>query len=135
MSWQYNHTLSQVLVFIHVRKQCKEAVFIEHLNIISLILIKDITEINLQQAKDHAWVNFINDFTILIITKNITIAMYKKFFLVSFGEFPITFSSSYLKVEKKFSIWRKSAIMVGGISGCFFGFGLGCSLFWSNISR
>ena len=60
--------------------------------------------------------------------------MYKKFFLMSFGKFYKAGYNYYLKVEKKFSICKKSAIMFDGINGWFLGLGLATSLM-SKIYR
>jgi hypothetical protein len=47
---------------------------------------------------------------------------------MSFGKFYKAGYNYYLKVEKKFSICKKSAIMFDGINGWFLGLGLAASL-------
>ncbi len=57
-----NNILFEVLAFIHVREECKKAVLIEHLNIVSFVFVKNIAQVNLKETKEHGRVNLINDF-------------------------------------------------------------------------
>ena len=56
-----DNILIKVFIFIHISQQGEKTVFIEHLDIVSLILIKDITEINFDETKQHTGVNLIDD--------------------------------------------------------------------------
>jgi hypothetical protein len=69
LSRLYNNILVEVLIFVHVGQKGKETVLIEHFDIIGLVLIKDITQVDFKNAKDHTGVDFINDRGVLIIKK------------------------------------------------------------------
>lgn len=57
--------LVEVVVFIHVGQEGEETVLVEHLDVVSLILVENVTEVNLEETKYHAWVNLIDDLWVL----------------------------------------------------------------------
>ena len=70
-----NNILVEVIVLIHVGQECKEAVLIEHLDIISFVFVENIAQVDFEETVEHGGVNLINDFGVLNNSKNGTMEM------------------------------------------------------------
>lgn len=70
-----NNILVEVVVLIHVGQECKEAVFVEHLNIVGFVFVENIAQVDFEETVEHGRVNFINDLGVLNNSKKRTIEM------------------------------------------------------------